>query len=752
MSPKRVSAILVLLVLASWMMVAQSSAQTTWEIPLDGYEIDWLLTNRAIPGDIIEITQSMTLHPFTLNKAVAVRAATGAEVVVDTLGSTWAAQITDAGGSITGLTLRTGSLGAVSVGSGAILGCTIEDDGDSFSTAAVTVGQGGRVEGCQVVLNSGQGRAIHVTASTTSDSTQVNDNTVALYLTSGGSYKEGIYIAGAGTVVNRNTVTVAGPDSVNGVGIRIPDASGASSKIRDNVIETAWKGILVGTPESGGVEIVRNLMWHCYHGVWLASGSDQTVDRNTVIGNPCEYWSDGIRIASGVESSASSFQNNLLTDLRYGIKIEGDKSVNWTFLNNAYASSDENCGDPYPSEFNFSIYQIRVIDYPLFCEGREGTKAYSHRIDSSAAPGNFGADEIIGVYGVECGWGTLSRSSTLCTGDVATVLEDVTVPSGLHLTLDQGTILKFDEDDNSASGKSSSKNELVVEGTLTASSNFGETQFKSAKASPAAGDWYGIVVKPGATVSFDQVTVEHAQYGIRDDQGAASATFDLDGVDFAACQTVAVYLVPNPTAHGTGSLTMTDCSVEMSGALYGVYLWNPSENYIGYDMVIDGGLISGNSSGTYGLYLKTGSLDGSADVKDLQVNDLTAGTGIYVAGPSPRVFCPTIDNCAWGIQLDGSGDPVVCPSNSSGAGLISDCTIGLYAKGSCTADVALLDIEDCATGLYTDAWSEGTYQAVAISGGTTGCKPKSVSAHTFREGNIIGFSAFGVGLAPHLGG
>ena len=94
--------------------------------------------------------------------------------------------------------------------------------------------------------------------------------------------------------------------------------------------------------------------------------------------------------------------------------------------------------------------------------------------------------------------------------------------------------------------------------------------------------------------------------------------------------------------------------------------------------------------------------------------------------------------------MDGTGDPAVQWSSSGGAGVISNCTTGLYAKSYCTVDVDSLAIEDCATGLYTDIYSDGSYTDVDISGGTTGFKAKSSGTHTFREGIITGFGSFGV--------
>ena len=81
---------------------------------------------------------------------------------------------------------------------------------------------------------------------------------------------------------------------------------------------------------------------------------------------------------------------------------------------------------------------------------------------------------------------------------------DVTVASGVTLTIQSGTIINFLDADDQSGGKSSTRPEIIVNGTLQAD---GATFTAAGK-----GDWYGIVFNSGASSSsyVDGCTIENA--------------------------------------------------------------------------------------------------------------------------------------------------------------------------------------------------------------------------------------------------
>jgi hypothetical protein len=115
-----------------------------------------------------------------------------------------------------------------------------------------------------------------------------------------------------------------------------------------------------------------------------------------------------------------------------------------------------------------------------------------------------------------------------------------------------------------------------------------------------------------------------------------------------------------------------------------------------------------------------------------------------------------VEDCKYGIELNGSGSPVV-RADANEVVEIDGCTTGLYVYESCTPDVDDVTITSPSggTGLWTAGTSGGTYTDVSISGGSYGFKGLSTTSHKFRSGSITGFSNYGVyavgSTEPNLG-
>ena len=186
---------------------------------------------------------------------------------------------------------------------------------------------------------------------------------------------------------------------------------------------------------------------------------------------------------------------------------------------------------------------------PRYCESHESSVGeYTLRINSPGAPGNF-CEERIGARDVECAWGDLlaateSRTEvTVAPGSEVLVLEDVDLRVGKTLRVKQGCVFRFDGNDESGTGSSYLKNELKIFGALIVEGASGsEVRFESASASPNEGDWYGLYVQNGASVSLDYATVRHGIYGLK------CATHEASSVTrsrFLNNQTYDILVVPS---------------------------------------------------------------------------------------------------------------------------------------------------------------------------------------------------------------
>jgi cysteine-rich repeat protein len=123
--------------------------------------------------------------------------------------------------------------------------------------------------------------------------------------------------------------------------------------------------------------------------------------------------------------------------------------------------------------------------------------------------------------------GTIINQTWTTAGSPYLVQGDLTVPAGAFLKIQPGVEVQFAPSDMQASGQSTARVELTIEGELAIAGSAsapvvlrGQTQ--------SAGSWYGIVVGAGATGATIQfATVQHATFGVRSlNTGTALAVAD----------------------------------------------------------------------------------------------------------------------------------------------------------------------------------------------------------------------------------
>jgi hypothetical protein len=194
--------------------------------------------------------------------------------------------------------------------------------------------------------------------------------------------------------------------------------------------------------------------------------------------------------------------------------------------------------------------------------------------------------------------GTIASSSSWGPGFII-VNGDVTIPSGVTLTIAPGTDVKFVYDfDKLSTGSDPYKSELIVKGTLDcddAGNQANPVVFESSEPySQKAGHWYAIRADSASSVSMAYCVVKHSVYGVK---AYKPSTFYVDHCD-----------IEQNTTSG----------------IYAQYL--PSNAHIRYSRILN--------SGTYGIYNLLGSTLISYDT-------LTNNRyGVWAYGGSP-----TIDHC-----------------------------------------------------------------------------------------------------------
>ena len=275
---------------------------------------------------------------------------------------------------------------------------------------------------------------------------------------------------------------------------------------------------------------------------------------------------------------------------------------------------------------------------------------------------------------------------------------DVTVPAGITLTIQAGTVVELGTGDTLGSGLDTARTELRIQGTLAVNGALGtEVTFRSRAASPATGDWYGVVVLSGATANVQNAILRHATAGLRTEALGVVA----GGIRTENCQ-YGVY------ANG-GSLTLSGGTL-INSTNYGFY-GASSAVVTASDLQIYG-------STNYGAYVSNADLNLSRSI--VRNN---GSRGIYLSNSSGththQLIHNTISaNSTYGVQISySSGSQNVTIRDS----LILGHNTGIYNNGGAnvTASYNLL---------YANT---ANYSGVSPGGGSWAENPLVVDAATF---------------------
>ena len=131
-------------------------------------------------------------------------------------------------------------------------------------------------------------------------------------------------------------------------------------------------------------------------------------------------------------------------------------------------------------------------------------------------------------------WSGSITEDTTWSGRI-TVGGDVTIPSGVTLTIASGTVVRFvANSDDTASGNDTTRSELIVAdgGALTAEA--GNIIFRSINDNLTGPEWYGIRVESGGSATLTNVTVRD---GVHCAKAAAGGTLDQSNVHLDNCGT-----------------------------------------------------------------------------------------------------------------------------------------------------------------------------------------------------------------------
>jgi hypothetical protein len=351
---------------------------------------------------------------------------------------------------------------------------------------------------------------------------------------------------------------------------------------------------------------------------------------------------------------------------------------------------------------------------PLFLGGG------SFKLTSNSPPRNASSDGTdMGAFPY-AGDATPSLEGTLFTNTTLsgaqTVTGDLTVPSGVTLTLAAGATLNFATSDGMASGIDTTHVELIVQGTLAAQGTAGQIVSLT---SSGVGSWYGVRVLQGGNATLQNALVEKAIYDI-----TAQDTTALTNTTVQNASGYGLYLQ-------SGTTTASGCTFTGGGS-YDV-------DVVGGTLNMDHSLVMGSG---VGVYVSAGSMTMTHD--DV-VNNTTAGVYYFSSSNSTLRDSIVVNNASNGVYANSSGVLSVDHDDVWGqSSNLSGVSTGTGMLSTNPFFVSATDFHLTATSQCRNAASDGSDMgALPYQTGPLDHIVLSPSAATVTAGGQVGFGAQG---------
>lgn len=319
-----------------------------------------------------------------------------------------------------------------------------------------------------------------------------------------GNFLNGMFSVDTTLVRNMQYVVLGDLYVPNGVTLTIPD--GVMLSFGCYSCDLSIDGILnVQGVETNNVSFTSSKGLRTWDGIQVNEGGEVNIEYSDI-----RYANYGLKFNAG---SAGEIHNSTVTENSYGIYALGNaisgNSIPVVTGNSIYSNSGRN----YVADYFVDI-ENTVLDARNNWWGTNDPSAIADQItDHADQPTRSPHIDYSGFLDTPSGvqvsdnylGGVLTVDTTLTANTRYTILGDLDVPTGVILTIPAGVELHF----AGASSNLKVDGELIVQGTLGS-----EVIFTSGKTSPMVGDWEGIQVNSGASITMDYAVIEYAKYGI----------------------------------------------------------------------------------------------------------------------------------------------------------------------------------------------------------------------------------------------
>lgn len=270
---------------------------------------------------------------------------------------------------------------------------------------------------------------------------------------------------------------------------------------------------------------------------------------------------------------------------------------------------------------------------------------------------------------------------------------DVTVPPGVTLTIEPGTVIKVRKVPELMF-------KVIVQGTLNAvGTALDSIYFTSGAVSPASNDWYGIDVMGGGSANLQYCAIRYGYNNIAAESGSNNLTVSHCRITNGAAAGI---LLRKP-ASGF-SQTVSDCDIS-DNALYGINIWGPWGTSV--SATITSNTIAHNTK--YGVYAHYNINSGGIGSLQIKSNTISFPVGL----PNPSLYgiaCDTVTNVGTveANYIEGYGQGGIRMYRSSPkctCNVVSNCaTNGLYFFNG-TSIVTHNTVSGVSTGAYVTSTS-----------------------------------------------
>ena len=442
----------------------------------------------------------------------------------------------------------------------------------------------------------------------------------------------GIYVTAGEVMLQRISMSAIGSYAVYVSGGRVDLTH---SILRDS---TSYAAVYVSSADATGTYVTNCTLYGNYYGVYSAGSSAKIFVKN------------------------SNLTHNTYGAYRSSGTITVTHSNVWGNSTNNYYGASAGTGCLSSNPLYVSSSNLRLTS--------NSPSRFAGDTGGDLGPLPYVSDATPGLYGV------LWTNTTLTpAGSPHDVGGDLTVPTGVSLSLEPGTTLRWASTDIMGSGANVSRGELVIDGRLTAIGSLASPITLTSTGS-AANTWYGVLFNAGATGS--QLRHVVIQQGYR-------------GVTYATAE-----------SNTLANLTIQTCSN------YGLY------QTLGH-LEIDALVLRNN--GSYAMYV---SGTASAKLTNAIISGHTSYAGVYSSSSSTNgvdVMNCTIQGNYYGVYSAGSSTKINVTNS-----ILTGNTYGAY-RSSGTITVT-----------YSNVWGNSTNNYYGASAGTgcTSANPQFVSSSDFH--------------------